>query len=78
MDFILVRKIYADVDLTGTHPGLIEKKAFLNAHSSDLNVNSQFDELQILRKDAMNLVYRYRLDQHTYIRVIEELIEVVN
>lgn len=78
MDFILVRKIYAEVDLTGTHPGLIEKKAFLNAHPSDLDVNSQFDELQILRRDAMNLVYRYRLDQHTYIRVIEELIEVVN
>lgn len=78
MDFILVRKIYADVDLTGTHPGLIEKKAFLNAHPSDLDVNSQFDELQILSRDAMNLVYRYKLDQHTYIRVIEELIEVVN
>lgn len=78
MDFILVRKIYVDVDLTGTHPGLIEKKAFLNAHPSDLDVNSQFDELQILRRDASNLVYKYRLDQHTYIRVIEELIEVVN
>lgn len=79
MKFVLVRKIYVEVDLKGTHPGLIDKHAFTGASSfSDLSANGQYsqvEDLQILRKDAMNLVYRYKLDQHTYLRVVEELIE---
>ncbi len=78
MEFVLIKKIYVEVDLAGTHPGLIEKQAFVNASFSDLNASNNLDDLQILRKDAMNLAYRYRLDQHTHIRVIEELVDVVN
>lgn len=80
MEFVLIRKIYADVKISGTstHPGLIDKRAFMNASPNDLKIEGEHDKLKILRKDIFNLVYQYRLDEHTNIRVVEELIEVDN
>ena len=76
MEFVLVRKIYADVHMVNVHPGLIDKKAFVNASPNDLKVDGKPDNLTILQKDFFHLVYRYSIDEHTDITVNKELIEV--
>lgn len=76
MEFVLVRKIYADVHMVDVHPGLIDKKAFVNASLNDLKVDGKPDNLTILQKDFFHLVYRYSLDKYTDITVNKELIEV--
>ena len=78
MEFVLIRKIYADVHMLGMHPGLIDKRAFTNASPSDLVVDRKPDDVIILRKDFYHLSYSYRLDEHTTINVVKELIEVNN
>lgn len=59
-----------------THPELIDKRAFINASPNDLVVDGKPDDLIILRKDFYHLSYSYRLDEHTTIKVVKELIEV--
>ena len=76
MEFVLIRKIYADIHMLGMHPGLIDKKAFVNASPNDLVVDGK--NVTILRKDFYHLSYSYRLDEHTTINVVKELIEVNN
>ena len=78
MEFVLIRKIYADVHMLGMHPGLIDKKALTNASPNDLVVDEKHDDVTILRMDFFNLSYSYRLDEHTSIKVVKELIEVNN
>lgn len=78
MEFVLIRKIYADVHMLGMHPGLIDKRAFVNASPNDLVVDGKPDDVTILRKDFYHLSYSYRLDEHTTINVVKELIEVNN
>ena len=78
MEFVLVRKIYADVHMLGMHPGLIDKRAFVNASTNDLVVDGKPDDVIILRKDFYHLSYSYHLDEHTSINVVKELIEVNN
>ena len=78
MEFVLIRKIYADVHISNMHPGLIDKKAFVNASPNDLVVDGKHDDVTILRKDFYNLSYSYRLDEHTTINVVKELIEANN
>ena len=78
MEFVLIRKIYADVHMLGMHPGLIDKRAFTNASTNDLVVDGKYDDMTILRKDFYHLSYSYRLDEHTTINVVKELIEVNN
>lgn len=78
MEFVLIRKIYADVHMVNMHPGLIDKRAFTDASSDDLVVDEEHDDVIILRKDSYNLSYSYRLDEHTTIKVVKELIEVNN
>lgn len=60
------------------HPGLIYKKAFTNTSPNDLVVDGKHDDVTIIRKDFYNLSYSYRLDKHTTINVVKELIEVNN
>lgn len=76
MEFVLIRKIYADVHMVNAHPGLIDKRAFVNASPNDLKVDGKPDNLTILQKDFFHLVYRYSIDEHTDITVNKELIEV--
>lgn len=76
MEFVLIRKIYADVHMLGIHPGLIDKRTFVNVSTNDLVVDGKHDDVTILRKDFYNLSYSYRLDKHTTINVVKELIEV--
>ena len=62
--------------MLGMHPGLIDKRAFVNASTNDLVVDGKHDDVTILRKDFYNLSYSYRLDEHTTINVVKELIKV--
>lgn len=78
MEFVLIRKIYADVHMSNMHPGLIDKRAFINASPNDLVIDGKHDDVTILRKDFYNLSYSYRLDEHTSINVVKELIKVNN
>lgn len=78
MEFVLIRKIYADVHMSNMHPGLIYKRAFINASPNDLVIDEEHDDVTILRKDFYNLSYSYRLDEHTSIKVVKELIEANN
>lgn len=78
MEFVLIRKIYADVHMLGMHPGLIDKRAFVNASPNDLVVDGKHDDVIIFQKDFYHLSYSYRLDEHTSIKVVKELIEVNN
>lgn len=78
MEFVLIRKVYADVHMLGMHPGLIDKRAFTNASPNDLVVDGKHDDVTIIRKDFYNLSYNYRLDEHTSINVVKELIETNN
>lgn len=55
---------------------LSTKKAFTNASTNDLMIDGKHDDVIILRKDFYNLSYSYRLDEHTSINVVKELIEV--
>ena len=64
--------------MSNMHPGLIDKRAFTNASPNDLVVDGKHDDVTILRKDFYNLSYSYRLDEHTSIKVVKELIEVNN
>ena len=64
--------------MLGMHPGLIDKRAFTNASTNDLVVDGKHDDVTILQKDFYNLSYSYRLDEHTSIKVVKELIEVNN
>ena len=64
--------------MSNMHPGLIDKRAFINASPNDLVVDEKHDDVTILRKDFYNLSYSYRLDEHTTIKVVKELIEVNN
>ena len=75
MEFVLIKKIFASVSMPDVHPGLIYKKAFTNASHNDLLVDGKHDDMTILRKDFYNLSYSYRLDEHTTINVVKELIE---
>ena len=76
MEFILVKKVFVSVSMPDVHPGLIYKKAFINASTNDLVVDGKHDGVIILRKDFCNLSYSYHLDEHTSIKVVKELIEV--
>ena len=64
--------------MSNMHPGLIDKRAFTNASPNDLVIDGKHDDVTILRKDFYNLSYSYRLDEHTSIKVVKELIEVNN
>ena len=76
MEFVLIKKVFANVSMPDVHPGLIYKRAFTNASPNDLVVDGKRDDVTILRKDFYNLSYSYRLDEHTTINVVKELIEV--
>ena len=76
MEFVLIKKVFANVSMPDVHPGLSYKKAFINASPNDLVVDGKHDDVTILRKDFYNLSYSYRLDEHTTINVVKELIEV--
>lgn len=76
MEFVLIKKVFVNVSMPDVHPGLIYKRAFTNASLSDLVVDGKHDNVTILRKDFYNLSYSYRLDEHTTIKVVKELIEV--
>ena len=76
MEFVLIKKVFANVSMPDVHPGLIYKRAFINASPNDLVVDGKHDDVTILRKDFYNLSYSYRLDEHTTINVVKELIEV--
>ena len=78
MEFVLIKKVFANVSMPDVHPGLIYKRAFTNASPNDLVVDGKHDDVTILRKDFYNLSYSYRLDKHTYINVVKELIEMNN
>ena len=75
MEFVLIKKVFVSVSMPDVHPGLIYKKAFVNASPNDLVVDGEHDDVTILRKDFYNLSYSYRLDEHTTINVVKELIE---
>ena len=64
--------------MSNMHPGLIDKKAFINASPNDLVIDGKHDDVTILRKDFYNLSYSYHLDEHTSIKVVKELIEASN
>ena len=64
--------------MSNMHPGLIDKRAFINASPNDPVIDEKHDDVTILRKDFFNLSYSYRLDEHTSIKVVKELIEVNN
>lgn len=78
MEFVLIKKVFVSVSISNTHPGLIYKRAFTNASPDDLVVDGKHDDMTILRKDFYNLSYSYRLDEHTTINVVKELIEMNN
>ena len=78
MEFVLIKKVFANVSMPDVHPGLIYKRAFTNASPNDLMVDEKRDDVTIFRKDFYNLSYSYRLDKHTSINVVKELIEVNN
>ena len=75
MEFVLIKKVFVSVSMPDVHPGLIYKKAFVNASPNDLVVDGEHDDVTILRKDFYNLSYSYRLNEHTTINVVKELIE---
>ena len=78
MEFVLIKKVFASVSMPDVHPALIYKRAFTNASPNDLVVDGKHDDVIILRKDFYNLSYSYRLDEHTHINVVKELIEMNN
>lgn len=78
MEFVLIKKVFVSVSIPDVHPGLIYKKAFTNASPDNLKVDGKHDDVTILRKDFYNLSYSYRLDEHTSINVVKELIEMNN
>ena len=78
MEFVLIKKVFASVSMPDVYPGLIYKKAFTNASPNDLVVDGKHDDVIILREDFYNLSYSYRLDEHTRINVVKELIEMNN
>ena len=78
MEFVLIKKIFVSVSMPDVYPGLIYKRAFTNASHDDLVVDGKHDDVTILRKDFYNLSYSYRLDEHTSINVVKELIEMNN
>ena len=78
MEFVLIKKVFVSVNMPNVHLGLIDKKAFINASPNDLVIDGKHDDVTILQKDFYNLSYSYRLDEHTSIRVVKELIEVNN
>ena len=78
MEFVLIKKVFVSVSMPDVHPGLIYKRAFTNASPNDLVVDGKPDDVTILRKDFYNLSYSYRLDEHTSINVVKELIEMNN
>ena len=78
MEFVLIKKVFASVSMPDVHLGLIYKRAFTNASPDDLVIDGKHDDVTILRKDFYNLSYSYRLDEHTTINVVKELIEANN